>query len=167
MSRENDSPLPVPEDPPDLDTALAARFLFALDCFDAGAWHEAHEQWEVLWSGEVGARRHLLQALIQLSVALHHRRRGNLAGACSLLERALEHATPLTAPDCGVDPAWLRTELARLLTDATAHSNAPASTHLATDLVAPPEFSRLRADLRRRREERGLAPLPLPPHEEA
>jgi len=165
VSRDAAGPLPLPEDPPGIETLLTARFLFGLDCFDAGSWHEAHEQWEELWSGEVGADRHLLQALIQLAVALHHRRRGNLAGTRSLLERAREHLATLAAPVLGVEPATLTTTVERLLAEATACADGrPDATAAARS--PPPNFAALRAELRRRRAQRGLPALPPPPTDE-
>jgi len=87
----------------DVPTELDERLLRGLDLFDAGEHYEAHEVLEDLWAGEVGATRHLLQALIQVTVALHHRGNGNHGGASTLLGRALEHLAAVKAPLCFVD----------------------------------------------------------------
>ncbi|MFM8990341.1 MAG: DUF309 domain-containing protein, partial [Alphaproteobacteria bacterium] len=41
-------------EPDEVAAELSAGFLRGLDCFDAGEFHEAHEQIEEVWSGEVG-----------------------------------------------------------------------------------------------------------------
>jgi FAD/FMN-containing dehydrogenase len=53
-----------------------------------GDWFAAHDHWEEVWMSLKGRPRRLLQALIQLSVALVHLEQGNLKGARSLLIKA-------------------------------------------------------------------------------
>lgn len=146
-----------PADPPDLEAELTTGFLHGLDCFDAGDWHEAHEQIEEVWSGEVGARRHLLQALIQLAVALHHRAHGNFGGALSLLERAREHAAAVAAPTCFLAPRELQAQLAALERELLTERERPEPRF---DPALLPRFDAVRARVRAERLRRGLAPVP-------
>lgn len=61
------------------------------------------------WSGP---EKGLLQALIQVAVAMHHSRRGNRAGAASLLCRAQARLESYTATSGGIDVDKLRDEVA-------------------------------------------------------
>jgi uncharacterized protein len=60
-----------------------------LDCFDSGAYFEAHEHWESVWLTAREPEKTFLQALIQVAASLHHFQRGNHAGTISLLRSAL------------------------------------------------------------------------------
>lgn len=148
------APGELPHDPPDLESEWSARYLHGLRCFDAGDFHEAHEQIEEVWSGEVGARRHLLQALIQLAVALHHRDRFNFGGALTLCERAQEHLAAVTGETCFIDPKALAERITAIEREIIAQRMAPAPT-FAAELV--PDFSPVRARIEAGRRSRGLA----------
>jgi len=58
--------------------------------FNAGFFFECHDTLEELWSGVRGPSRDFFQGLIQVSVAFYHLDGGNLAGAESMLDRALK-----------------------------------------------------------------------------
>ncbi len=60
-----------------------------LRCYRAEQFFEAHEHWESVWLGCSEPEKAFLQALIQVTAAFHHLRRGNRAGAASLLKAAL------------------------------------------------------------------------------
>ena len=60
-----------------------------LDCYGNGEFFLAHEHWESVWLGLEEPEKSFLQALIQTTAALHHFQAGNLAGAASLLRRAV------------------------------------------------------------------------------
>jgi len=55
--------------------------------FNAREFYDAHEVWEDVWRESQGLEKQFLQGLIQVAVAFHHHSTGNVAGACSLLER--------------------------------------------------------------------------------
>jgi uncharacterized protein len=55
--------------------------------FNAREFYDAHEVWEDVWRESEGMEKNFLQGLIQAAVAFHHHSTGNLAGACSLMER--------------------------------------------------------------------------------
>lgn len=152
---------PPPDDARDdpreaqLDSEHTLRFARGLELFDRGEYHDAHEELEELWSGEVGARRHLLQALIQLAVALHHRERGNFAGALSLCERAQEHLAAVAAPTCFFEPAPLRAQVAAIEQELLRERDH-AEPRFDPALV--PVFTAARAAARAARERLGLPP---------
>ncbi|MFZ0395685.1 MAG: DUF309 domain-containing protein [Terracidiphilus sp.] len=60
-----------------------------LRCYRAEQFFEAHEHWESVWLLCAEPEKTFLQALIQVTAAFHHLRRGNRTGAVSLLNAAL------------------------------------------------------------------------------
>lgn len=157
-------------DPDGTPTALDRRLLGGLTLIDRGEFHDAHELLEEVWAGEVGAERRLLQALIQVAVALHHRENGNLGGARALLLRAKEHLAAVGARELlGLDAADLARRCARLLEECVATERivaGGATTAPPLDRSLLPRFEELRARIRAERTRRGLDPEPpieLPP----
>jgi predicted metal-dependent hydrolase len=141
------------EEEPGVPTELDRRLLRGLDLMDAGEHYDAHEVLEDLWAGEVGAPRRLLQALIQLTVALHHRGNGNLRGAKALIERALEHVVAVRETCCELEPRALERSL-RALNDELEAQRDAAEPRFDPALV--PRFDEARARIRAGRRERGL-----------
>jgi predicted metal-dependent hydrolase len=83
------------------------ELLQAVDEFNRGDWFECHETLEELWVGQKWEMKDFYQGLLQLAVALHHWRHGNLQGALTLLQRGgglLDRVTPVCQ---GVDVAAL------------------------------------------------------------
>jgi uncharacterized protein len=68
-------------------------YLRGLELFNRREFFEAHEALEDVWRATVGPERMFLQGLIQVAVAFHHRSRGNLVGARSVLKRAVRNLT--------------------------------------------------------------------------
>lgn len=60
-----------------------------LACYQQAKFFEAHEHWELVWLKLNEPEKSFLQALIQVSAAMHHFQQGNSVGAASLLTRAL------------------------------------------------------------------------------
>src|SRR5579863_915707 len=60
-----------------------------LRCYQKQEFFDAHEHWEAVWLKCHEPEKTFLQALIQVTAAFHHLKRGNLAGTTSLLRRAL------------------------------------------------------------------------------
>jgi len=58
-----------------------------IQLFNERRFFDAHEIWEDVWREAEGPEKKFLQGLIQVAVAFHHHSMGNLAGACSLLDR--------------------------------------------------------------------------------
>jgi len=79
--------------------------------FNAGFFFECHDTIEEMWSGVRGPSRDFFQGLIQVSVAFYHLTRGNLAGAESMLTRALKRFEKYPDRYFGFDLAAHRTEL--------------------------------------------------------
>lgn len=66
--------------------ALAA----GLACYRNEEFFAAHEHWESVWLKLNGQEKIFLQALIQVTAAFHHLRRGNYVGTLALLRNALQ-----------------------------------------------------------------------------
>lgn len=79
--------------------------------FNAGLFFECHDTLEDLWTGVRGPSRDFFQGLIQVAVAFHHLTGGNLAGAESLLLRALGRLQKYPDRYFGFDLAGQRAEL--------------------------------------------------------
>jgi predicted metal-dependent hydrolase len=60
-----------------------------LRCYQKQEFFDAHEHWEAVWLKCDEPVKTFLQALIQVTAAFHHFKRGNLAGTASLLQRSL------------------------------------------------------------------------------
>lgn len=82
-----------------------------LACYRSQEFFEAHEHWEGVWNNLTGLEKIFLQALIQVTVAMHHYQQRNLPGAQSLLSRALQKLDRCPEPFAGVDVAGLAAEL--------------------------------------------------------
>ena len=87
-----------------------------LACYRGGDFFLAHEHWESVWLGLQEPEKGFLQGLIQVAAAFHHLQRGNVAGAVSLLQRALRRIESrpaafggiAAAPLCAEVREWLR-----------------------------------------------------------
>jgi uncharacterized protein len=101
--------------------ALAA----GLKCYRSGEFFEAHEHWELVWLECAEPEKTFLQSLIQVSAAFHHLRRGNLAGARSLLTRALGRLERYPDRFGGVDVQSLRQSIDLWLVGLVAGSPQP------------------------------------------
>lgn len=96
------------------------ELLRGIEEFNRGEWFACHETLEELWAGEQRAVRSLFQGILQVAVALHHWRGGNLRGALFLLDSAARMLDQV-APVCqGVDTAALA-ESARKVHGALSH----------------------------------------------
>ena len=103
--------------------ALAA----GLSCYRREEFFEAHEHWEDAWNQLTDPEKSFLQGLIQVTVAMHHYRRANRAGALSLLERALRRFDRCLESFGGIDVAMLRADVrAWLYALANAAPDIPA-----------------------------------------
>ena len=102
-----------------------------LACYHRGEFFVAHEHWETVWLTLRQPEKDFLQALIQVAAAFHHLERSNLAGARSLLARALRRLSACPPHFGGIRLDRLRTELHDTLQRLTSAAD-PAS------LSAPP-----------------------------
>jgi hypothetical protein len=90
-------------------------FKEGIEHFDAERYYEAHESWEDLWRTLEGQDRLFVQALIQAAVALHHLRRGNLAGARQLARATFSKLALLPPAHWGVDCEAFAADLSQRL----------------------------------------------------
>ncbi len=79
-----------------------------LSCYRAEQFFEAHEHWESVWLLCTEPEKTFLQALIQVTAAFHHLRRGNRAGAVSLLNAAFRRLEFYPAVFAGLSVDALR-----------------------------------------------------------
>jgi predicted metal-dependent hydrolase len=98
-----------PDDPTSRRRALAAtlarnaRWLYALDLFNAGFYWEAHEAWESFWNafGRTTPEAQFVQGLIHLAAACVKIREGKPAGVSRHTKRARELLGELKAANPG------------------------------------------------------------------
>jgi predicted metal-dependent hydrolase len=105
---------------PILSDAERAQLAKGIAEFNSGYFFECHETLEDLWSGLRGSARDFLQGLIQVAVAFYHLGNGNLAGALSLIDRALGRLAPYPDRYLGFELAAYRAELERWRTRIAA-----------------------------------------------
>lgn len=60
-----------------------------LACYRRAQFFEAHEHWELVWLTLDEPEKSFLQAIVQITAAMHHLSKGNSIGAASLLRRSL------------------------------------------------------------------------------
>ena len=96
---------------PELSEEERRAFEKGVSEFNAGFFFECHDTIEDMWSGVRGPSRDFFQGLIQVSVAFYHLTGGNLAGAESMLARALKRFEKYPDRYFGFDLDAHRTEL--------------------------------------------------------
>lgn len=101
------------------------RFQQAVALFNGHDWYGAHDLFEELWQETGDPERRWLQGMVQLSVALLHRQRGNLHGAMVLLGEARGRLGSAVAPPTGLDPDSLLGPLRILLVRLQSGQDAP------------------------------------------
>ena len=99
----------VPE--PALEDEERRAFRKGVDEFNRGYFFECHDTLEEMWTGLRGDPRDFFQGLIQVSVAFYHLDNGNLAGAESMLRRALKRFAKYPDRYFGFDLGAHRAEL--------------------------------------------------------
>jgi predicted metal-dependent hydrolase len=82
-----------------------------LHCYNTAQFFAAHEHWESVWLTAPQPEKTFLQALIQVTVAMHHLTRSNSLGATRLLTAALRKLKPLPPNFANLDVALLRDDI--------------------------------------------------------
>ena len=82
-----------------------------LACYRSQRFWHAHEHWEQVWLECEEPDKTFLQALIQISAAMHHFQRDEFPGAISLLRKALKRLEPYPDEFGGVAVGLLRESL--------------------------------------------------------
>lgn len=72
-----------------------ARLQQGIAHFRSEDYFEAHDDWEEVWRELRGRQRLFWQAMIQLSVGMHHWKNGNLQGCQSVWHKALQKCDDL------------------------------------------------------------------------
>ena len=108
-----------------------------LGCYERGEFFLAHEDWEAVWLGLRDPEKSFLQAIIQISAALHHLHAGNRIGALSLMRRAKLRIDAEPTEFSGLQVETLREDLVACLRQIE-RGDAPPQ-------VRPPRFMLLNA----------------------
>ncbi|MDR3741777.1 MAG: DUF309 domain-containing protein [Terracidiphilus sp.] len=103
-----------------------------LACYRKGEFFHAHEFWESVWIASANPQKNLLQALIQITVALHHAQSGNRTGAEILMRKALRRLE-----SC---PAHLGAISVPVLRDGVSAWLLALDSGAATNPAAPPQI---------------------------
>ena len=82
--------------------------------FNLQEFFECHEVLEAAWLQASGDQKRFLQGLIQVAVAFHHLRRGNLVGASRLLSAGMEKLSGFAPRQEAVDVGLLLEHLGPL-----------------------------------------------------
>jgi uncharacterized protein len=80
--------------------------------YESGEFFLAHEDWEAVWLDLPDPEKSFLQAIIQVSAAMHHFHAGNRIGALSLMRRSKRRIDASPDEFCGIRADILREELA-------------------------------------------------------
>jgi predicted metal-dependent hydrolase len=87
----------------------------ALQLFDEGHYHQAHEVLDELWEQTHGADADFYKGLIQAAIAMHHFARSNPDGARKLYSGHRRYLAPYLPAHRGLDLAALLAEMQRVL----------------------------------------------------
>ncbi|HUL99114.1 MAG TPA: DUF309 domain-containing protein [Mycobacterium sp.] len=116
----------VPRIPDDLDLPPDESLRYAQDLLDRGLAFNAHEVLEAAWKNGPAEERMLWQGLAQLTVGFTHVQRGNVAGACALLDRAAARLKDSGRPaPYRIDADGLVGHAQRLIADLRAGTEIP------------------------------------------
>jgi predicted metal-dependent hydrolase len=103
--------------------------------YNAADFFAAHEDWESVWLHAPQPEKTFLQALIQVTVALHHMQRDNRLGCTRLLTAALTKLEAYANDYGGIAVHLLRADIHHCLHLLTAN---PTSAHLPSPRIQPP-----------------------------
>ncbi|BAU29350.1 hypothetical protein DFP93_11615 [Aneurinibacillus soli] len=102
-------------------------------------YYECHEVMEEYWMQE--GRNKLLQALLQVAVALHHFRNNNVEGAILLFEAALAKASTPWHGKLGIDDRQLFAEAAQYVERLHNYEENPFPFYPLTLLITDPDLA--------------------------
>lgn len=105
------------------------------ELFNARAFFEAHEVWEVAWRAEgAGPDKQLLQALILVAAGCHKATKGEPTGTLKLLTAALGKLAPFPAKHEGLALDELREGVAAIRDQAERWAEGEAAPTLSLSL---------------------------------
>jgi predicted metal-dependent hydrolase len=103
-----------------------AQYRRGIQLFNERSFFDAHETWEDVWRETKGPEKKFLQGLIQVAVAFHHHSTGNVAGACSLFERARKNLVAYPKEFHGISVTALTESVAAWRHSLIAGTSLPA-----------------------------------------
>ena len=98
---------------PPAPTAPLPSLAAGIAHFDAGRFHEAHEDWELAWRAAPYPERLFYLGLAKLSAGLVQARRGNAASGQRLVRESIKALEPF-------QPVWVGVATAQLMREAMA-----------------------------------------------
>jgi hypothetical protein len=104
----------VPRVPDDLVISPAEAAALGGRLLAEGQPFHAHEVFEAAWKSVPGPERELWRGLAQIAVGLTHARRGNAAGAMTLLRRGAGHVAGFAGTSGEVDAGFVAGQAAGL-----------------------------------------------------
>lgn len=122
--------------------ANSERLRAALELFDAGRYHDAHELLDELWESTSGPDSDFYKGLIQAAICLHHWSEGNLDGARKLYSGHRKFLAAYLPRHHGVDVADLLAQMQRVLAPVL---RAKAGERVSFDAAARPRLGPPRA----------------------
>ena len=117
----------------------SAELAEGLKCYRQEEFFEAHEHWESAWLALHEPEKSFLQAVIQITAAMHHLRKGNRAGAASLLRRSLNRLSKCPSVFGRIHVAQLREEISSCLNEISNGSAAIIKPPNICPIVVQPE----------------------------
>lgn len=96
------------------EAELDNLFQEGLKKYRFGDFFMAHEIWEDMWHNKNFSDRKFIQGLIQLSASFYKIQTGNLRGARSLLEKAMNKFEEYTRLHRGINVDQLKIDLAKI-----------------------------------------------------
>jgi hypothetical protein len=127
-----------PRVPDDLLLPPAESLALAQQMIDEGRPFHAHEVLEASWKAAPPEERDFWQGLAQLAVGLTHARRGNAAGAVTLLRRGAARISRYAGTDPHEVPVARVATAAGALADAIEHDGAAGQPEAALSLELRP-----------------------------
>ena len=116
----------------------AATFRAGTRLFDDGEYLAAHELFEELWEANEGGEADFYKGLVQASIALHHFRSGNLAGAAKLYSGHRRFLAPFLPRHHDIDLVRFLAEMQACLRGATEPgAGAPFDPERRPRLISP------------------------------
>jgi predicted metal-dependent hydrolase len=97
-----------------------------LACYRRQEFFVTHEHWESEWVRAAEPEKTFLQALIHISVAMHHQQCGNVVGARRQLVRSLHKLATYPAEFAGIEVEPLRQDIQTWLRALVVADPAPA-----------------------------------------
>lgn len=88
-----------------------ARLERAIELFDAGEYHPAHELLDELWEASEGRDADFFKGLIQAAICLHHWQHGNPDGARKLYSGHRRYLAAYLPAHRGIDVAGLLADM--------------------------------------------------------